>query len=173
MFLNNPNNPETIPPQNQEPNKLIYLNSPNSSDDEDEIDLGELLRLIRRRGLIIIGTTVALTTVLSSWILSKPPVYQGSFKLLVEPLNADSSQLNFLNDVAGGGLKTKELDYESQIDVLKSPLVMSPIVKNIQSRYPEINYIVKEEEFEIEEEETTEEKKKTVFNKKIKYYTIR
>lgn len=161
MFLNNPNNPETIPPQNQEPNKLIYLNSPNSSDDEDEIDLGELFRLLRRRGLIIIGTTVALTTVLSSWILSKPPVYQGKFKLLVEPLNTDSSELNFLKDVAGGNLKTKELDYQSQIDVLKSPLVMSPIIKNIQSRYPEINYIVKEEkEDEIKNDKTEEEKKK-------------
>jgi len=140
MFLNNPNNPENLVPQNQSPNKLVYLNS-NDIDDEDEIDLSELLRLIRRRGLIILGTTVTLAVGLSAWVLSKPPVYQGTLKLLVEPLNKNNADLSFLNDIAGGSaLKTNELDYESQIDVLKSPSVMNSIVEQIQGRYPDIVY---------------------------------
>lgn len=152
MFLNNSNNPDTISPQSQEPNKLIYLNSPNINDDEDEIDIGELFRLLRRRGLIIIGTTVALTAILSSWILSKPPVYQGSFQLLVEPLKADDNQLALLSSLSGGSLKGKDLDYESQINVLKSPLIMSPIIQKIQSRYPEVKYVLTEDKKDEKEE---------------------
>lgn len=146
MFLNNPNNPENLVPQNQPPNKLVYLNS-NDIDDDDEIDISELLRLIRRRGLIIMGTTAALAISLSAWVLSKPPVYQGSVKLLVEPLNKDNADLSFLSDIAGpGALKGNELDYQSQIDVLKSPSVMNSIVEQIRTRYPEIIYQPPEDE---------------------------
>lgn len=143
MFLNNPNNSENIPNQSPPPNKLVYINS-NEIENDDEIDLSELLRLIRRRGLIILGTTIALATTLSTWVLSKPPVYQGSVKLLVEPINQDKTDLSFLNDIAPGGIKTNELDYESQIDVLKSPSVMNSIVEQIQTRYPEIAYTSEE-----------------------------
>ena len=68
MFLNNPNHPENLPPSNQSPNKLVYLNT-NEIEDEDEIDISEIIRLIRRRGLIILGTTVALATSLSMYVL--------------------------------------------------------------------------------------------------------
>jgi polysaccharide biosynthesis transport protein len=152
MFLNNPNNPEAIAPQSQEANKLIYLNSPNIDEEDDDIDISELFRFLRRRGLIIIGTTIALTTVLSSWILSKPPIYQGNFQLLVEPLNADNSQLDLLSNLSGGGLKSDSLDYESQINVLKSPLVINPILQKIQSRYPEIKYALTEGKKDEKEE---------------------
>jgi len=146
MFLDNSNNPENLVPQSQTPNKLVYLKS-NDIDDEDEIDISELLRLIRRRGLIIMGTTAALAISLSAWVLSKPPVYQGTVKLLVEPLNKDNADLSFLNDIAGpGALKGNELDYQSQIDVLKSPSVMNSIVEQIRSRYPEIIYHTPEDE---------------------------
>ncbi len=140
MFLNNPNHPENLAPQSQQPSKLVYLNS-NDVDQDDEIDISELLRLIRRRWLIILGTTATLAISLSTWVLSKPPVYQGTLKLLVEPLNKDKADLSFLNDIAGAtAFKTNELDYESQIDVLKSPSVMSSIVEEIQARYPQMVY---------------------------------
>lgn len=140
MFLNNPNNPENIASQSLPANKLVYIN-PNEIEDDDEIDLSELLRLIRRRSLVIFGTTIALATSLSAWVLSKPPVYQGSVKLLVEPVNQDKTDLSFLNDIAAaGGLKKNELDYDSQIDVLKSPSVMNNIIEQIRTRYPDISY---------------------------------
>ncbi|MBL1208868.1 polysaccharide biosynthesis tyrosine autokinase [Geminocystis sp. GBBB08] len=139
MFLNNSQRTDNIPPQNQEANKLRYLNSniPDKNDDDD-IDLSELIRLFRRRGLIIIGTTITLAAALSTWILIKPPVYEGKFQLLVEPLTSDRSNIDFLNSVAGQQIKPVGLDYESQIDVLKSPLVMSTIIPEIQSLYPEL-----------------------------------
>lgn len=138
MFLNNSDKTNNLQTQNQEPNKLVYLNSNISDDDDDEINISELLRVFRRRGLIIIGTTLTLVTALSTWILLQPPVYEGKFKLLVEPLNSEGKKLDFLDNFSKPSYFDSGLDYDSQIDVLKSPLVMDTIFPVIQSRYPEL-----------------------------------
>ena len=39
-----------------------------------------------------------------------------------------------MEDDAGG------LDYDTQIEVLRSPHVMNPIVKDLAAKYPEISY---------------------------------
>ncbi|WP_330203120.1 GumC family protein [Cyanobacterium sp. Dongsha4] len=145
MFLNNPNNPEKVPAQIDTQSKLLYLNS-NDVDTDDEIDIGELIRLLRRRGLIILGTTIALASSLSAWILAKPTVYEGTATLLVEPLNKDNADLSFITPI--NPFKSNELDYQSQINVLKSPSVMNTIVEQIQARYPKVVYRAPENEGE-------------------------
>ncbi|MGI0483711.1 GumC family protein, partial [Geminocystis sp. CENA526] len=121
----------------QEPKQIISLNSNNF--DDDEIDIGQILSIIKRRGSVIIGTTITLAGLLSSWILVKPPVYQGTFQLLVEPLNKNNQQLDALTQIVPqNNWRDSGLDYESQINVLTSPVVINPILENIKIRYPDI-----------------------------------
>lgn len=146
MFLKNSTNSHNLISENSELNSSIYVNSQNTIDDE-EIDLGELFKILQRRSLIIIGTTITLTGVVTAWILSKPPVYTGTVKMQVESVVTEGGGLGGLAGLAaatGGGrgaLRGGGLDYETLTSILKSPFVMDSIVQDIQKKYPEIIYL--------------------------------
>ncbi|MEG4021843.1 MULTISPECIES: polysaccharide biosynthesis tyrosine autokinase [unclassified Microcoleus] len=100
----------------------------------------------RSRSILVIGVAAAVTTGVFAWTLNQKSEYEGRFQLLVEPAVTQ----NTLAKIYSGELKlqpaapaTQEkggFDYESQIEVLQSPQVMSPIIKQLQAKYPEINY---------------------------------
>ncbi|HIK36571.1 MAG TPA: hypothetical protein IGQ44_01065, partial [Geminocystis sp. M7585_C2015_104] len=69
--------------QSQPTAPVSYFNRRPS--EEYEIDLAELFRAIRRKGLLIIATTLAVAIPSSVWILSQPPLYEGKVEILVEP----------------------------------------------------------------------------------------
>ena len=83
----------------------------------------EFLGILRRRSLVIVGVATAVMAVSISLTLSQKPEYEGSFRLLVEPVNDDSKVLDVVKD-ADANLAKSSLDYESQIQVLKSPELM-------------------------------------------------
>ena len=131
-----------------------------------------------KRWFLILGTTATTTTAAYFWNFSQTPQYQGSFKLLIEPITVTEIETNFLekkpeepltdetakleerlkNLLAGNSnnkvasparrnltennqnLKQYGTDYQSLIEVLTSPQVMEPIIEEIQTKYPEINY---------------------------------
>ncbi|MEG4417148.1 polysaccharide biosynthesis tyrosine autokinase [Microcoleus sp. LAD1_D5] len=100
----------------------------------------------RSRSMLVICVAAAVTTGVFAWTLNQKSEYEGRFQLLVEPAVTQ----NTLAKIYSGELKlqpaapaTQEkggFDYESQIQVLQSPQVMSPIIKELQAKYPEINY---------------------------------
>ena len=111
-------------------------------DDDDDFDLGHLLKVIKRRALTFVGVTALAAARLTGWHLSRPvtpsPTSQGSFELLVEPVTSvDTVGLEALGAEASG---RETLDYDSQIQVLLSPGVLNPIVQAIQERYPDLTY---------------------------------
>lgn len=115
--------------------------------DEDELDLGQLFAVIRRRAFVIIGMAVAVTTGVGYWTSELEPKYEGTFQLLVEPVTDEGNKLSSkLAAVAGSlgagflGGQGGGLDYASQLAVLKSPEKMEPIVQQLQVKYPEIEY---------------------------------
>jgi capsular exopolysaccharide synthesis family protein len=70
--------------------------------------------------------------------------------MLIEPVTAEGrlAKLSVLAQ-SGVGISTNDIsrlgdsdlvDYETQIRVLKSPKLMEPLIKELQSRYPDINY---------------------------------
>lgn len=148
MFSNSSTNSHRLISESPELNSSIYVNANNAIDD-DEIDLGELLNILRRRSLIIIGTTITLTGFLTAWVLSKPPIYTGIVRLQVESVVTENTGLGSLSGLAGiasagggkGALRGSGLDYESLTSILKSPFVMDSIVQDIQKKYPEIIYL--------------------------------
>lgn len=101
----------------------------------DSIDLRQLSSIIKHRfrliGAIVAGVTVA-TAIIT---FNQEAKYKGSFKLLVEPVAEEQEDpLSVLQQDLGG------LDYETQIEVLRSPRVLNPIIEDLSAKYVEIEY---------------------------------
>ncbi|MEC4806230.1 MAG: polysaccharide biosynthesis tyrosine autokinase [Jaaginema sp. PMC 1080.18] len=115
------------------------LDSPSFTKDEDEtLNLRAVLSIARRRWLLLIAVTVAVSAVVGGRVLNEEPRYQSQFRLLVEPIASEEQFDQFSQRLAGqSGII---LDYDTQIQVLLSPTVLNPIVEKIQERYPEVDY---------------------------------
>ncbi|MDJ0795491.1 MAG: polysaccharide biosynthesis tyrosine autokinase [Calothrix sp. MO_167.B12] len=114
---------------------------PWSESQNDDWSLRDFLDLARRRMLVIAGVASVAMAVVSGVTLSQTAEYEGNFRLLVEPVSNEDNGLPNLKVGGNANLTGKQgLDYESQIQVLKSPEIMKDIVKQLQVSYPGINY---------------------------------
>lgn len=130
----------------QKLNSVLYPDEFYKQQDQTEIEQTSIWDVFRRRALLIVGVTAALTTAAFSWTLTQTNEYEGKFQLLVEPVITE----NTLAKIYSGELKLQPaapvnqeksgFDYNSQIQVLQSPQVMSPIIKQLQTKYPDIDY---------------------------------
>ncbi|MDZ8079541.1 MAG: polysaccharide biosynthesis tyrosine autokinase [Nostoc sp. DcaGUA01] len=112
---------------------------PWSQEEANDSSFTQILSVVRRRWLVIAGVTITLTTVVFANLIlnSDLPVYEGNFRFLVEPVNDDSKVVDIVKDP---NVSKSGLDYQSQIEVLKSPELMGEIVKHLQTTYPDISY---------------------------------
>lgn len=107
----------------------------------DEWNLRQLLAVVRRRAVVIGGVAIALSASVGFLTFTREPKYEGKFQLLVEPVT-EESKLEDLSQIPGinANLPEEGLDYDSQLKVLQSPELMTPIIKQISTRYPDITY---------------------------------
>ncbi|MBD1805020.1 polysaccharide biosynthesis tyrosine autokinase [Microcoleus sp. FACHB-SPT15] len=125
---------------NQAPH-LSSLYTTGLSEDEDKFDLRKILAIARRRLIIIAGVAIAVSSGVASKVLKQVPNYEGKFQLLVGPVSGEDQVDKLTQSLSqNAGIKVQGPDYQTQIQVLWSPQVISPILKNIQARYPEIDY---------------------------------
>ncbi|MFN6561199.1 MAG: GumC family protein [Nostoc sp. ChiSLP01] len=112
---------------------------PWSQEEANDSSFAQILSVIRRRALVIAGVSITvMTVVFVNLMLNRElPVYEGNFRLLVEPVNDDSKAVDIVKDP---NANKSGLDYQSQIEVLKSPELMGEIVKHLQSTYQDISY---------------------------------
>lgn len=109
---------------------------------EHDLDLRWLWHLVKRRVLIICGVAIAVTSGAGWWTFHQEPRYEAKFNLLVEPVT-EQNQLNQLAQVPGlrnANGQNSNLDYDTQIEVLRSPEVIEPFIKHIYHKYPEVTY---------------------------------
>lgn len=87
-----------------------------------------------KQAVAILGVTTVVTSGVYLWTINQTPEYKGSFQILVESpkLNESKDSLTVENN--------QSLDYNSQVEILQSPKLMSGILKAIQTRYPEVTY---------------------------------
>ncbi|MDZ7960415.1 MAG: polysaccharide biosynthesis tyrosine autokinase [Aulosira sp. DedQUE10] len=107
--------------------------------ESNDWDLRQFLNVVQRRLLIIVGITTVVMGVVAYSTLKQKPIYESSFQLLVEPVNEEKPLLQLTIDPTDSN-KSGGLDYESQIQVLKSPELMASIVKQLQKSYPDLEY---------------------------------
>jgi succinoglycan biosynthesis transport protein ExoP len=108
------------------------------------LNLRPLLRTVQRKALLVVGIAGVVTA--GAWYSTKsaPSVYEGNFRLLVEPVTnearaVDPSSLTRANgDVPGED--NFELDYATQLEILKSPKMLTEILEQIRTKYPEFKY---------------------------------
>ena len=103
--------------------------------DGDSIDLRQLSNMIKHRWRLISAIVAGVTVTAAIFTFNQEAKYRGNFKLLVEPVSEEKEDtLSVLQQDFVG------LDYETQIEVLRSPRVMNPIVKELAAKYPDIEY---------------------------------
>ncbi|HEY9664119.1 MAG TPA: Wzz/FepE/Etk N-terminal domain-containing protein, partial [Allocoleopsis sp.] len=109
--------------------------------EDDDFNVRQVVATFRRRAWILAGVTGTAAVSITAWNLSRPEIYQGKFRLLVEPV---SENKDLTASIAVENLTQQKqddgLDYETQIQVLTSETLLEPIVEKIQQKYPEIDY---------------------------------
>lgn len=111
---------------------------PWSESTGDDWSFRDFLGIIRRRIPVVVGVATIVMVINANSVVNHKKEYESSFRLLVEAVNDDSKALDITKDA--NATKTS-LDYESQIQVLKSPDLLGDVVKTIQKSYPDIDYI--------------------------------
>jgi succinoglycan biosynthesis transport protein ExoP len=125
---------------NQQANSNPAVSTGSSDGFDSTIQKGinfyPLIRTIRRNAILILGVT-ALATGFAYWrSISKPPTYQGNFRLLVEPATPEESRTD-PGAVIRGDDARPDLDYDTQIEILRSSEILSDIIARIQLQYPD------------------------------------
>ncbi|MBD1937390.1 polysaccharide biosynthesis tyrosine autokinase [Microcoleus sp. FACHB-68] len=139
---NQPSSQQLLPKVHNRPPQIlprIYLSEAHKHEDE-EFDLSQVLPIVRRRSVLIAGVTTGVTAVVGIWSFTQTPEYEGKFQLLLEPMMPGSQGNNLLPIDLKSKMPAAGLDYESQIQVLWSPKVMSPIIEQLQARYKDMSY---------------------------------
>ncbi len=112
---------------------------PWSEGQGDDWSFRDFLGILRRRSLIVMGIASLMMATSVILLVNKKAEYESNFRLLVEAVNDDGNALDIVKDQNQNSTKSS-LDYESQIQVLKSPELVQNVIKRLQNSYPDIDY---------------------------------
>ena len=120
-------------------------NSEVSTPPQKGMNFRPLLRTIQRKALLVIGITGAVSVGAFVWANQNiPKSYKGDFQLLVEPVTNEGKIVQpYRLTREGGQAPTQEitnLDYATQLQILKSPTILSAIYEQVRPRYPKLKY---------------------------------
>ncbi|AFY54847.1 capsular exopolysaccharide biosynthesis protein [Rivularia sp. PCC 7116] len=110
---------------------------PWAETEENDWDLGQFFSIIKRRCLAILGVTSLVMAGVVTFSLNQEQQYESKFQILAEAVNSED---NDVPTIIEGNFGKSGLDYETQIQVLKSPQLMATIVKDLQASYGDIDY---------------------------------
>jgi polysaccharide biosynthesis transport protein len=117
----------------------------SNSAEEGGLDIGRFMGAIWILPIVtilIMGTTFA-------WSRSKKPAYEGSFKILIEPVTAEGQVVSALKgtqttveeqDLGGAQSSKTTLDYPTQIQILLSEKLLGPVIQQLKPAYPKTSY---------------------------------
>jgi len=119
------------------PNSSPALLPPWASQANSDFDIRGFLRMLQRRALVVAGVAGIVMAVAINGVINQPPVYRSSFRLLVEPVNADNNIPDLTTETKPGS--GQGLDYDTQIQVLRSPELMAKLIEQLQLLHPGLN----------------------------------
>lgn len=129
------------------PNQQSPLNTLNS--DEGGLNLGQVFNAIQRRIRIVLVINILAIGVTIAWNRTRDPVYEGSFKILIEPVTVEGQVVSAVTGNQKGGEEQDlgsaqsssiTLDYPTQIQILLSDKILHPVVEKLRLSYPRISY---------------------------------
>ncbi len=109
--------------------------SPPVADPSTDLDLIHILKILKRRALVVGGAALTVTAAIWAWTATQTPIYRGEFRVLVESAAEVSPSQQLLAEA--GRMPTT--DYDTQIEVLRSQALLSPVAQALQQQYPEID----------------------------------
>ncbi len=103
------------------------------------INFRPYIRTLKRRS-IIIGTVAVAVGVLAFIVADPgPPVYIGGFRILVEPVSTEAKLTDPTAVARGLPRQTGELDYPTQLEILKSPKILTDIAEQVRTKFQNFN----------------------------------
>lgn len=136
---------ELSPSQSSSPNPNgqlpfpVLKQQPLPPSSGNDFDPRRFLNMLQRRALVVAGVAGIVMVFMIRSALNQTPVYQSSFRLLIEPINADNSLSN-LTDEGNNQSSQPNLDYDTQIQVLRSPELIAKLAEQLETAYPGTNY---------------------------------
>lgn len=114
----------------------LMLQQPSQfEEEEEEINLKGIAQIICRRGWWMLAVGSLVSGLVGWHLLKQPPVYKESFQLLIPPPNADSLSNPLLGQIANlSGGRVDESYYATQLDLLVSNRLLTPVVKQVQQQ---------------------------------------
>jgi capsular exopolysaccharide synthesis family protein len=114
---------------------------PSVTQEEEEINLRQVLSVVKHRWLIIASITLGVTSAITTYTFLKTPIYQGKFLLLIgQPIEENKSSSRLAAQDILPQLGGEDIDYDTQIAVLTSPQLLNPILSKITPQYPDFTY---------------------------------
>ncbi|OPF17752.1 protein tyrosine kinase [Microcystis aeruginosa KW] len=114
---------------------------PSPTQEEEELNLRQVLSVVKHRWWIIAGITLGVTGAIATWTFLKTPIYQGRFLLLIgQPIEENKNSLRLAAQDILPQLGGEDIDYDTQIAVLTSPQLLNPILSKITPKYPDFTY---------------------------------
>lgn len=111
------------------------------------LNLRPLLRTVQRKAPVVIGIAGAVSFGTFIWANQTiPTTYRGDFQLLVEPVTTEGRYVQPGALTRGPGqaaptnLDGSTLDYATQLEILRSPRMLSSIYEPVKKRYPDLKY---------------------------------
>jgi polysaccharide biosynthesis transport protein len=101
--------------------------------------LGPIIRVVQRNILMIVGVASVVTLAGAFSSMRSKPSYQGSFRILVEPITSQGRSTD-PSAISRNAQSSSEnsIDYPTLLQVLQSPDLLGKIAKQIQTRYPDV-----------------------------------
>lgn len=105
---------------------------------EGGLNVGQLLRTLQRKWLLIAGITLVTTTAAAAKVLTDTPTYTDTLEILVQPLSAENEVTSNIPETLTGGDERPggALDADL-VKILTSPSVLEPVVADLQGQYPD------------------------------------
>jgi polysaccharide biosynthesis transport protein len=112
------------------------------NDDEGGLNLGQVVAALRRRVLLIAAMTVLVAGASAMKARNSKPTYQASFEILTKPVTVETQVISSVSQTLSnqeGQQGEKGVD-ATKLKLLKSPKILAPIAKKLESEYPGIGY---------------------------------
>jgi polysaccharide biosynthesis transport protein len=128
----------------------IQYSYPNAINyNEGGLDLGRIFETIRRQFWIILITNIIIVGATFAWNRTRTSTYEGSFKMLIEPVTAEGQVVSALKgnqssveeqDLGATQVLKNTFDYTTQIQLLLSDKLLNPVVQQLKLTYPKTSY---------------------------------
>jgi polysaccharide biosynthesis transport protein len=129
--------------------KIQQLQSKRSNYNEGGLNLSRVFGTIQRKFWIILIINAIAMGAAVVWNRTRTSSYEGSFKMLIEPVTAESQVVSALKgnqssvqeqDSVAAQASNNTFDYTTQIQLLLSEKLLKPVVQDLISSYPRTSY---------------------------------